>query len=98
MGVVFCAIGQFRPVRLDCMTHSADFCPESSGERSSRRVRPSLDISRKKGLGMKGLYAPREMTLMEVRQIDYAVKGRVKNGTEERLEKNYSENGTLDAA
>ena len=47
---------------------------------------------------MKGLYAPGEMTLIEVRQIDYAVKGRVKNGTEERLERNYNENGTLDAA
>ena len=38
------------------------------------------------------------MTLIEAGQIDYAVKGSVVNGTEERLEKNHNENGTLDAA
>jgi hypothetical protein len=38
-------------------------------------VRPSLDINRKKGLGMKGLYDPREMVLIEMGQIHYVVKG-----------------------
>ena len=47
---------------------------------------------------MKGLYDPKEMTLIRVGQINYAVKGNVENGTEERLEKNHNENGTLDAA
>jgi hypothetical protein len=61
-------------------------------------VRPSLDITIKKGLGMKGLYDPKKMTLIRVGQIDYAVKGSVENGTEEGLGKNYNENGTLDAA
>jgi hypothetical protein len=71
MDVIFCVIGQFRPVRLECMIHSAVLLTLSSPQGEKwRRMNASLDITRTKGLGIEGLNDSRKMTIIKAGQMD----------------------------